>query len=110
MYDLNEISNKVKNGIPVTVEEYIFLLQNSDAALWGFMIHNNPGNIHNTLRHKLGYSELGFNPDPIALSSQITMMVQKGDTKELDKVIKDFVLIEQGFDPLIINTVKQYLQ
>jgi hypothetical protein len=107
MFDLKELLHKLANRVPLTTEEYIFVVQNSDKALWGFMISNNPGNINNTLRHKLGYSELGFNPNPTAIAAQIDMMIKKGEADEIDLVIKNFRLNTDGLDASFINEFNQ---
>jgi hypothetical protein len=106
MYDLNDIAARVRSGQRVSTDEYLFLLKHSEAAQLAFMVSNNPGNVNNTLRHQLGYIELGFNPNPVAISAQLEMMLSKGERAELDTVKANFQLIEKGLDPAFINALK----
>lgn len=105
MYDLNEIASRVRSGKKVTTEEYLALLQGNEEAQFAFMISNNPGNVNNTLRHQLNYVELGFNPDPIAISAQIQMMLNNNERAELELVKHNFKLNPAGLDPQFINAL-----
>lgn len=98
MYNLQEIKNKVANKIPVSNDEYLFLIANDNSAFWAFLISNNAGNINNTLRHQLGYIELGFEPSPKALARIIETLLIKGEKAELEKVMQNFVLDTRGLD------------
>lgn len=110
MYDLKEIAGRVSKGVHVNTNEYLHLLKNNIVALWGFMISNNPGNINNTLRHQLGYIELGFNPNPLAIGKQIEMLYDKNEADEIATIKKSFILNEKGLEPGFINEFNKILR
>lgn len=104
-----EIEKKVRAKQPVTVDEYLYLLNQSQQAFWAFLISNNPGNVNDTLRHKLAapYTELGFNPDKVKLARIIEMIMQKNDESELMEVLKNFELKTEGLDEEFIKKFTQ---
>lgn len=103
-----DIAKKVKNRVPVSNEEYLYLLEKNPNAFWGFLITNNPGNINNTLRHELQepYTELGFYPDKQKLARIIEMILQKGEQSELNEVLSRFELKTEGLTPEFVEAFK----
>lgn len=106
MYDLKDIEARVKSGIAVSVDELIYLFKNNNAALWAFLIQNNPGNINGTLKYKLAYSELGFDPNPEAIAKIINMALQRGEQNELIYVLDQFELKTENLDPNFVAALQ----
>lgn len=109
MFDLKDIEARYHAKKRLTEDEYLHLLQNNGSAKWAFLIRNNAGNINHTLRHILGYTELGFYPNEIAIAKQISMMRERNEIAELQKVLSNFVLIEKGYSPSFIQKLKSIL-
>lgn len=99
MERLTEIKNKIINKRQVTTDEYLDLIQNDTHALWAFLISNNAGNINNTFRNKLGYTELTFEPNQKALARLIEQLLQKEEKTELTNVLDRFELNTKGLSP-----------
>jgi hypothetical protein len=102
---ISEIKQRVINKLPVTTEQYLELLRNDEPTFWAFLISNNPGNINNTLRHRLKepYTELGFEPNQAALARTIEMIIQQGNEPELMEVLRYFELKPEGLDPVFVE-------
>lgn len=92
MFDLKDIEARVKAGQSVTPKEWAYLLHNNKKAFFAFLIDNNPGSMNDVLRHQMGYSELKFSPDKMAMARIINNLIEKNDQHELHQVLTNFKL------------------
>lgn len=107
--DTTQIADKVKQGLPVTHDEFVELITNDNEALFTFMIQNNPGSMNNVLRNQLGYThELGVRPDAMAMGRVIQMILEKGDTKELAAILTNFRFDLNKISPKLLETINLY--
>jgi len=104
--NLDAIKKRIQNRQPVTESDYLELLRHDKHTFWAFLISNNPGNVNDTLRHKLGYIELGFNPDQKAIARIIEIMIARQEVGELEQVLKNFALKTDGLTPEFINALQ----
>ncbi len=88
---LEDIKNRLRNGIFVSPAENVAYIRGDSEALLAFLIENNPGNVNQTLR-KLGYSHLGYLPNKTALSRQLQIFVDKNDVNSINEILNNFNL------------------
>ena len=89
MNNLQDIKARLLNGGRVTADERAYLITRDPAALFAFMIDNNPGPVNLVLR-QLGYDHLGFAPDPKALAAQVEILINRKDSEALAAITKDW--------------------
>jgi hypothetical protein len=100
--NIEELKYKVNSGIALTEAEAAFFLRNYPYAMAAFMIENNPGGLNQILRG-LGYSNLGFTPDKLALARQLQIVIDQSHTDDWNKIINSFVLDVSKISPSLYN-------
>lgn len=88
--DILDTEQRLKSGKQITMAERAHLIANNKFAFWAFLVENNPGNINNTLKNKMGYSYLGFKPDHKTISGIISNLLQKNDTENLNTLLGSY--------------------
>jgi hypothetical protein len=106
MYNAEETHEKLKAKQEVTPREFVHFLNSNKHALLAWCIENNAGNINNTLRHQLGYSELSFEPNHKKIARIISMIIDTDNKKELHAVLHNFQLKEENLSPELIRELK----
>lgn len=104
---LQEIRNNVKNGIPVTEEEYAYLLRNDPSAFFGFLVSNNPGQLNDLLRHKLNYTELSFAPDQKAIARLLDIIIDSKNQSEFDFITENVKIDTSKISPELLEAIQR---
>ena len=87
--DIHEIQNKFASKVPLTEDEAVHFIKSNPYALSAFMIENNPGGLNQILR-EMGYSNLKFAPDPLALSRQLHIIIDQKHTEDWNSLLSKF--------------------
>jgi hypothetical protein len=106
--DVNEIAARAsQKSAKVSEREKAHLIANNKLAFIAFLIQQNPGYFNDVLKNQLGYNHLPFEPDHKAIGKIIGNMLEKGELKEVNKILAGF-----KFKPgtVISAEVKEALQ
>jgi hypothetical protein len=110
---LNTIISQMRQGNPVHPEDAALAISNDVNGLFAFMVDNNPAAINNVLKNEMGIESLPFAPDVKAISAQLDMLVKKGDSDSLNKVIRGFKFNRDAGNyttfPPLVNKLKEFL-
>lgn len=95
-YDVNDIKFRIQKNAGFTADELVCLLEHDKPARFDFMVLNNPGNVNETLKYKLGDETLPFLPDPKAIQAHVDILIKKGDDKSLDIIERYFKVSQKN--------------
>lgn len=86
----DDITWRIRNGGKVTAQEIIDLINYDHAEMFDLMIANNPANVNETLKYRIGISSMPFAPDAAKIHSQVQVMIAKKDTTDLQMIMDNF--------------------
>jgi hypothetical protein len=112
-YNIEDIKFRIQKNAGYTADELVCLLEQDRPTRLEFMVLNNPGNVNETLKYKLGDNTLSFKPDIKAIQSHVDLLIQKGDAPALDTIEKNFKLdtsnVASESDKELQAILKKYL-
>ena len=85
------LRNKLKNNQELTIDETAFLIKNDVYSKLKFLMDNNLASINDTLKYKLGYSDLPFEPNRKKIEGYIDLMIKSGDKEKLQFIVNNFL-------------------
>jgi hypothetical protein len=102
---IGDLIAKVNAGQPLSEKEAAFYIRHYPPALAAFMIENNPGSVNFNLR-RIGYSHLGFEPNPKALARQMQIFIDRANNADWMEVVRNFHINPAGLSESFLKELQ----